>query len=240
MIVKSAVIKRLSTSTFMKCPKIENNPALGPREKNEAQEYFDSLKELLLDLHSKGYIKKKLNPARGELFMNTIGEGIRKGKALNAIVNLVEDKDKVSAINEIIDPKKENIMANIWFNLLLGIYVNEVESFRVTFFQFLKQKQEISKGQTNLNDFIEYVRRISKKGDKALNSINLTLRNSISHGLVWYDKKVKYSQDANFSKVQAMSLYDFWKETKNANIINQAFLILIADVGKELFWKRTP
>ena len=219
-------------------PKIENNENFGPREKREAQEYYGCLKELMFDLKEKDSIKKKINSRRGEKYISTIEEGMKRGRAINAVLEVWKDKNKTKKFREALadfELGKGSNFPNMWFNLTLATYIFELESFRVSLFQWLKQNQQIARGDLPLNAFIEYVRGKSKKGDKVFESTNIQFRNAIAHGLVWYDgEKVQYASNANFSPTYEMTLLDLIEKKKNANIINQVFLILMADIGKEL------
>ncbi len=215
--------------------KIENNASLGPREKKETQEIYDSLKQFFSELKSKNELKKHLgkNEKRGKAYIKIVESSIKRAEVFNSLMNIVDKdkkREKFDELNKIIDPGNKNIVANMWFQLALSNYVTECEYFRVTMFQVIKQKTEISNGKTTLKDFIIYLEKISNKVKPITKLIDIQLRNSISHGLVWFDdKKVCIAHDANFNKTEETDLYGLWKKAKFVNIVNQMLLIVISE-----------
>jgi len=215
--------------------KIEANVNLGPKEKELAQKIYLGLTDYFCELKTIGKLKKKIakSSKRGGYFLELLDESMKRAEVFNTIMNLADKKvtaqDKLDKVNALLDPGKKNILVNVWFELALMNYIFECEYFRVIMFQVIKQDSLIADGKTTLAPFVEYLTKLNKKIVPVVDLIDLELRNSVAHGLVWYHNEVTISADANFSKVKKISLYELWKRAKSVNIINQVLLIVISE-----------
>lgn len=208
--------------------------------------------EMLKDLEKKGYLRTELRGENGqrELILKVILNVRKITEAFNHWFDIYVDmakpdsKQKLKRIIEIGELSEEEAVT-LLFSDMIFVFLQNIEEFRYTFLHSLKLPIHIKADNTKIDK-----RTALKQLLKGLNTLGIKnapelskliqgdLRNGLSHGLFWFERKDKecsethlhYSKDSEFTKVVGpIGISELFKITRKQSIYTNCLLNVIAD-----------
>jgi hypothetical protein len=154
-----------------------------------------------------------------------------------------DTKQKLKRIIEIGNLTEEEAVI-LLFSDMIFVFLQNIEEFRYTMLHSLKLPIPIKDSRpidekTALNQLLKGLNTLGIKNTPELNKlIEGDLRNGLSHGLFWFDRKDKecsethlhFSKDSEFRKIVGpLGISELFKITRKQSIYTNCLLNVIAD-----------
>lgn len=207
--------------------------------------------EMLKDLETKGYLRTELRGKVGqrELILKVVLNVRKITETFNHWLDIYVDmaksdsKQKLKRIIEIAELSEEEAVI-LLFSDMIFVFLQNIEQLRFTLLHILKlpipvkNEGDIDK-KTTLNQlFIRLDKLGIKNACEMSKLLDGDLRNGLSHGLFWFERKNKecsethlyYSKDSEFKKIVGpVGISELFKITRNQSIYTNCLLNVIAD-----------
>lgn len=216
-------------------------------EQQKCYELASSLRDLLEDLDSKGYLRSELGleigwqpyAAERRKLMNLMSNANKTTMSYNAI--LFKSRSlKTSDLTE-------NELKYLFNSTLVFSFLQSIELFRVAFLFVLKLpipytvegRTGIIDNRTTLGKLFRSLEALEVRGVDDLGDIDYHLRNGLSHCLFWFDEEgesqnpephLHYSEDASFQRISSIRIADLMNKTQKQSLRTNLLLNVIADL----------
>jgi hypothetical protein len=207
--------------------------------------------EMLKDLETKGYLRTELRGKDGqrELILKAILNVRKITETFNHWFDIYLDmakpdsKQKLKRIIEISELREEEAVI-LLFSDMIFVFLQNIEEFRYMLLHILKLPITIKDDRkidekTTLNQLLKRLSKLGIKNAPELSKvIEADLRNGLSHGLFWFEKKDKdcsethlyYSKDTQFGEVSGpIGISELFLKTRAQSLITNCLLNIIAD-----------
>jgi len=208
--------------------------------------------EMIKDLETKGYLRTELRGKNGqrELILKTILNVRKITEAFNHWFDIYVDmakpdsKQKLKRIVEIGELSEEEAVILLFSNMIF-VFLQNIEEFRYTLLHSLKLPISIKANNTKIDKrtaLKQLLRGLNTLGIKNASELSKLiegdLRNGLSHGLFWFERKDKdcsethfyYSKDTEFEEVCGpIGISELFEKTRNQSMYTNCLLNVIAD-----------
>lgn len=207
--------------------------------------------EMLKDLETKGYLRTELRGKKGQredilkviLNVRKITETFNHWFDIYVDMAKTDSKQKLKRIIEIAELSEEESVI-LLFSDMIFVFLQNIEQLRYTLLHTLKLPISVKDvgnidQKTTLNQLMIRLNKIGVKNASELSKlIEGDLRNGLSHGLFWFERKDKecsethlhYSKGSEFTKIVGpVGISELFKITRNQSIYTNCLLNAIAD-----------
>jgi hypothetical protein len=229
-----------------------NSNAINTKEKILCHQVSLLFREMLKDLEKKGYLRTELRGKNGQraLILKVILNVRKITETFNHWFDIYVDmakpdsKQKLKRIIEIGELSEEQTVI-LLFSEMIFVFLQNIEELRYILLHSLKlpifikgDNRKIDK-KTPLKQLLIGLDKLGIKNAPELNKlIESDLRNGLSHGLFWFERKNKdcsethlyYSKDMQFEEVCGpIGISELFEKTRKQSMYTNCLLNVIAD-----------
>lgn len=213
--------------------------------------FGSDLQHIIADLDEKGYIRSELKTKQGEekrkKIMDVLTNVSKITNAFNNFFDMYVDRIKPDSKNRLknfLELNKpygmtEEDLIYLLCSEMIFVFLQNIEEFRsvLLFIMKLDKDERINK-KTTLGKLIRTLTDLGINKSEALNEVDYELRNGLSHGLFWLEKKgispnrklyLNYATDITFDSIKPISLKELETTARHQAIYTQCLVWLVTD-----------
>lgn len=209
-------------------------------EKKFWNELTGLFNQLLDDLNLKGLLRRG-TPHEDRVRLSHIWRNSGQfAQTYNKFLSLFSSEEHFKSILKQCEPVGLTVemLTQLYLAELVVLMLLDLELFKTSLLFFLEEKNNIRKNIT-LGQLLETISSLSPAGAKIRQKIDTRLRNSIAHGLFWFERggKVYVADNGYLENIRQISLTELLIISKKHNILVHSFISVLREKINQGYFK---
>lgn len=200
------------------------------------EKYEPSIKKLIDDLDSDGFLLKKFSGEQVTRLQNLTKSSNMALKLSNDFESLFADggkeSEKIESIKKVFNTEDENRIAEHFGAILTNTYLTLLERLKL-FLLFFVDWNKLGKKHRDIHGVGSALKVLKEKykQNKYLDYFDSGTRNSFAHYTFFWESggKIKLCSEIFDTTPKEISLIDLMKEIKELNVLTEGFYMLLSD-----------